>query len=482
MLVRAVSLFAALSSVLTGQNLLDPEFWRQHAVRDLAPLWLRHAPDASSGAFHTSLSREWAPERPTEKVPAMVSRQVFGFSAAYQLSGDERYLKQAAAGAAYLLKNGWDSAYGGWYDRLTPAGEPLDTSKSTPQQLYTDVGLTMYYVTTGDKAALEKVQSSLDIRRTKGRDPRQPGYVQQLNRDLTVADYGKNKHAHYGYVGSLLLNLSLATHDPAVVAYSRELMDMSLGRMKGPGGWLQGFNTKFDREWKMGGDGSTAETGAQLTAALALFRLYDQTRDTKYLAAGEDLGTRVTAAAFNPATGAWIDRFEAVSPHKPLTDAAVQWWIQIYGSFLQLHLYRHTGEKKYLNNFEQSERFYTTRMLDEEHGGVIPAVTPEGTPSGRIRKASPWRTSFHELEHALLNFLYLNLYVHGRPATLHYRLHGPGSYTLTPVDAPGLRIRSVTADGKPWKRYNALLRTVSLPDAKPRTFKVVFELPPAASL
>ncbi len=478
----ALALFLLLillpGSSFAAEDLLDPGYWRRQAVERLGPNWLRHAPDPKLGAFYTELARDWTPGN-SQKMPPMIARQIFGFCAVYLLSGDERYLEEARRGARYLLDHGWDRKHGGWYNRLTPGGAPLDERKTVSYQLYTNVGLTMYSFVTGDGEAIARVHRSLDIRRTRAHDTLFGGYVQELAPGLPVADWGKNKHAHYGYVGSLLLNLYLATGDAAVLGYSRELMDLSLGRMRDETGFFYGFHSKFNRRWErapfLAGGVDAASIGAQLTAALALFRLHQQTGDGRYLAAGRHTGELVTRHGWNSESGAWVDHVAAAPPHRPVASPTVHWWIQIYGSLLQLHLYRATGESRYLDNFQRSATFFEENFHDPVHGGIFPAVGADGAPRGKQRKAGPWQTSYHELEHALLNYLYLSLYVHGEPATLYFHLAGEGPHRVSPVDDPAVRIRNVEAEGRPHGAFDPRERTITLTGGAATKLRVVLE-------
>ncbi len=180
-----------------------------------------------NGAFYMTLSREGNPLPPWDKHPAMISREIFGFTAAYLLSGDETYLSTAREGAQYLLKHAWDEQYGGWYDVLDQSGNPKVTTKSVPNQLYTNVGLALYYFATGDGNALRHVKESVRIQKDHAFDNRNGGYFQTLNRDLSVADSSKSKHSHYGYTSSLLINLMMMTHDSEIRDFAEELMQIS---------------------------------------------------------------------------------------------------------------------------------------------------------------------------------------------------------------------------------------------------------------
>ncbi len=448
----------------------DPEHWRRQALDELMPNWYAKARDLEQGAFFMNLARDWTPEPPWDKVPALVSRHVYGFSAAYLLSGDEKYLAAAREGAEYLLEHAWDEKYGGWYDKLTRDGRPLVETKSVALQLYTNVGLTTYVFVSGDRRALDAVMKAVEIQFTRARDAERGGFAQTLGRDLSILDAGKNKHAHYGYLGSLLLNLYLVDRDPAILVKSRELADLSIARLKDAEGWYHGFRNRHDRDWKRTPsllDGrEVVSIGAELTAALAFLRLYHQTGDKKYLDEGRRIGEQAARAGRVPETGAWLDLVGAAPPYAAIAKPTVWWWVQIYGAFLELQLYRMTGDPGRLEDFRRSEGFFDRFFLDREKGGVFGSVAPDGALIGPGRKASDgeWHTSYHEMEHALLNYLYLSLYVQHRPAVLHFKFDGPATHYVSFVDDPAVRIAEVKMDGRPWKDFDARDRSVSVPD------------------
>lgn len=474
----AVSLASGSAAVDQKRRLMEPEFWKRQALEDLIPYWDRYARDAESGAFFMNLSRDWKPLPPWEKIPALVSRHVFGFSAAFLLSGYDPYLEVARDGADYLLARAWDPRYGGWFDRLARNGDVVTVTKTAANQLYTNVGLTEYFIASGDGRALTHVRKSIDIQKAGAFDDRFGGYAQSLNRDLSVLDGGKNKHAHFGYVGSLLLNLYLATRDPAILDWEKELMDLSLERMRDAEGWFHGWPDRFDQRWKLTpfliGGREVVSIGAQLTAALALLRLYHQSGMEKYLKTGRLLGDKLNRHGFDRKRGAWFDFVETKPPHRPVSDPVVWWWIQIYGSFLELQLYRVTGDAVHLENFRRSEEFFDRFLRDHERGGVFGSVDLDGRFRGEGRKASDseWHTSYHEMEHALLNYLYLNLYVHRTPAVLHFKLGGPTRHFVSLVDDPSVKIFSVKIDGQPWTDYDADERSVSVPPGKGHSVEV----------
>ncbi|NJD03435.1 MAG: hypothetical protein FIA99_12770 [Ruminiclostridium sp.] len=470
------------NEAVDGKMHMNAEYWRELALKDLIPYWYRYVRDKEYGGFYPNLSRDWRPFPPWDKYPAMISRQVFGFSTAYLLSGEDSYLDAARDGVDYLLEHAWDKEYGGWYDMLSRTGEPKETTKSIPLQLYTNVGLTMYFFTTGDIRIMPYIDESIRIQQTCGHDKEYGGYYQSLNRDLSVLDDGKNKHAHYGYVGSLLLNLWLATRDPEILKWECHLTDLTLERMMDQEyGWINGYCNRYDRQWKLTpftvNGAEIIPIGAQLTAALSFLRLYHQSGNTAYLEQGKALSDRINRYGWDSGRGVWIDLVEKAYPHRPAASCMVSNWIQIYGCFLQLQLYHLTKDRQYLERFIKSEAFWDKYLRDKEYGSVFSNVSPDGILDGDGRKAEPWRTSYHEMEHTLLNYLYLNVYINRQPASLHFRMDCSDTSKkrfVSLADDPSVQITGVKVNGQSWTGFDARERSIILPAGKDIKVKVIF--------
>jgi len=207
--------------------------------------------------------------------------------------------------------------------------------------------------------------------------------------------------------------------------------------------------------------------GAQLTAALAFLRLYHQSGEVKYRDYGESLGNLAIQQGWDGEGGGWFNFIQRKAPHAPVPKLQMQnWWVQIYGAFLQLQLYHITQEKQYLDRFQKMEGFFVRHFIDREYGGFFASVTPEGEFLGDGRKASVWHTSYHEIEHGLLNYLYLNLYVNRKPVVLHFLLNGgegPTRHFVSLVDDPAVEIGGVKIAGETWAEFDAQERSVGLP-------------------
>lgn len=325
----------------------------------------------------------------------------------------------------------------------------------------------------------------MNIRRTNARDREHDGYVQSLNRDLSIKDPSKGKHSHFGYTSSLLINLSMFTRDPEILRFAEELMQISIERMTDRDhGWMLGSPTMFSRDWTyipaMSHGKEIISAGAQLTAALAFLRLYGLTGKETYRERGVALGERVMRFAWDSESGGWHDQIERTAPHSFIGPRNVSWWIQCYGNFLQLHLYHISGDKRYLGHFQKMAAFWNSHFLDGKFGGVFQTVSRDGSPL-EMNKAVSWKASYHEMEHGLLNYLYLKLYVEKQPATLYFHLRKAqknAKHFVSPVEDPAVQIESVKINGKPWTAFNARERSVVLPEGTDLKMEVTLALKP----
>jgi mannose/cellobiose epimerase-like protein (N-acyl-D-glucosamine 2-epimerase family) len=452
---------------------LDGEFWRQQGLTQIIPFWQSHVRDTVNGAFYMSLSREGKPMPPWDKHPAMISRQVYGFTAAYLLSGNEKYLETANEGVDYLLKYAWDNKYGGWYDLLDQSGNPIVISKSVPCQLYTNVGLALYYFVTKDENVLNHIKESIRIQKVYAFDKIDGGYFQTLSRDLSVSDSSKSKHSHFGYTSSLLINLAMITRDKEILDFAEELEQISLEKMRDTvNGWFFGYPVPYDAKWNLThaklNNKEVISAGAQLTAILSLLRLFEITGNEIYQTQGIDLGNRLLHSAWDSTRGGWFEMIERVPPYEVQDTSSVTWWIQSYGLFLQLHLYNLTGERQYLDSYQKMAKFWDNYFVDKESGGVYQSVSPSGIPVINT-KAAIWKASYHEMENALLNYLYLNLYVNNKPVTLYFHIKNSLAKTrhfVSVIEDSSVQIIAVKINGKPWKSFNAAERSVDLPEGK----------------
>jgi len=161
-----------VSLLPTGQE------WIAHIQQDLLPYWTTPVALGNPvGNFPTFLGGDGSlidPHKPPPEVQAIdkretwllnrigrqytrtMSRQVYAFCVAYQMTGDEKYLRYAKAGIDYLYAKMIDpnGVFYSWTENGVPG--PENAKQRTSQDMaYALMGPAMYYYLTHDKTVLD---------------------------------------------------------------------------------------------------------------------------------------------------------------------------------------------------------------------------------------------------------------------------------------------------------------------------------------
>ncbi|MCK5734808.1 MAG: AGE family epimerase/isomerase [Candidatus Latescibacteria bacterium] len=461
------------------EAIMHGAFWRDQALHDIMPAWLAHGINPGTGRFYTGLTRDWKPIGSSNQYPTMLGRHLFSLSAAYLLSGEERYLALAKDTASYLIEHGWDHTYGGWYDSITETGAPESTTKRAFTQMYANTGLALYFFATRDPDALRCLERSNEIFETHAWDSEHEGYYVTLNRDLSVADTQKSFNPQIGLLSSYMLYWYLADGRPALLSQMERTMDVALRRMQAP---RDGFILDtFDRAWHCATsrweDGTEVlSAGGNIETSWIWMRLYHLTGNEAYRKSAVELGEKMIRVGSDGEHGGWYESFARDQTERHGPNKA--WFIQAYGNFMVLSLFNQREEARYLDLFRETALFWNQYILDPEFGGAYCNVDLAGNLVDGT-KGGGSKGSYHSMEHCLLNVLYLDLYVHKGRVPLYFNITSERSaeHLVCPVEDPAVHIAEATLDGKAWTDFDAVKRSVSLPAGKQMKLRVVLTKP-----
>lgn len=487
---RPLLLFAALALALPGAaraqpvdsaaaGVLDGAFWKRQGLEQILPAWTRQAADSAHGAFFAELSRDWTPDRSARKYPGMIGRHVFSYAAAYLMSGREKHRQRAAETVDFMISRGWDERYGGWYNALTRTGAVADSSKDLFMQIYAATGLALYYAATRSERALRYLRRTDRLIQEHAWDEGRGGYVRSLRRDLSVKEPVKDFSPQLAPVSGYLLYLYRATGEQRYRERAERLLDLALDKMRDPEtGWIR---ERYGRGWQFLEDqkNNWVNVGHNIEVAWMLLRLHLLNENSRYERVALELSRKLAEHAFREETGAWLHRLKPGDPSAHPEETP--WWVQAYGNFLQLYLYRATGDEAALRRFQKGARFWNDHFVDEHYGGTVLFTTLGGSVTNGA-KGVRTKTSYHAMEHALLGYLLASWWVEKQPAALHFRVADPApGDTLRPavVGDDALRLQQVTTNGTDVTPAPGGAPLVSLPDRDPG--RVTATLAPGAA-
>ena len=447
-------------------GVLRGDGWLRHHREDLMPYWdIPEALGEPVGNFPSFRGRngELLPESPdpdsTNRGLSTLARQVYGYSVAFLLTGEDRYLTYAKAGIDWIDTKAKDPVYGGYYGALRVNGQPVDREANKSLFDLASVGLAygMYFNVTRDPAAEAGLLAVRDLIFAKYFDAAQNRMKDSLNYALTTeVDTGGNG----GDITNLLVpgtavslpNAALLS-DPARRAQFKSdlrlLTEILIARHKNSGAanpanrfWFWGRTGRF-------GMFNAAQTdfGHNIKSYEMIFNANNVFADRPWDSLSQDRENLLTRAWDNTASR-WNERIRNFVPGNVEPDSG--WWIhdEADQTLAALDLAQDFTRKVQLARSAQT-------FLDVyvDHDPAYPAretfsrVERTGLETD-LRKSFFGKNMLHNHEHALI------MYLHGRalegmPAKLYYAF--PAEQALTAVakpywfDAAG-EFRTVTRD------------------------------------
>jgi mannose/cellobiose epimerase-like protein (N-acyl-D-glucosamine 2-epimerase family) len=480
----------AAQPVLQSEHLADPALLVDY-VDTSARFWLNVYDADDDGGFFTNVDREgnvinaWG----RNKNVMTQSRDAYAMVRAFQLTGDEAYLDYARGALDFMYAHGWDTANGGWFDRLGETGTPLNPNDNKS-------AFHAHYALLGPMAMVEATDSALDAEwLDRGYDWNEDhlwdertdffGYYDRVGRSGGGAT-GKSFNATVDALTTHALQRYLLTGDAAYRTRLEELAANMRDRLVASmDEQAIGFAEKYDSNWIPLASEQLTIMGHVLKTAWCFGRLYEVLGDDEYLALGEQVAQHVLDRGYDHAYGGPYKDYNRVTGQMQLwgiPDTTKAWWQMEQAVMAGLELYRHTGEDRWLAMADETMDFFMTYFADPVYGEVYADRTRYGEPVPQWgdHKGDGNKAGYHSTELGYYAYLQATLFVHGAEATLHYRFDAvpeARALRLNPLDvAEGtLRLTRVLLDGQPYDDYDADALTLHLAAGVGGHFEVGFE-------
>ena len=488
-----VLLFSAAIPLLEAQTVTSPYLNDPDRaigyVDSCARFWMK-AYDSVQGGFYMNIDRTgnlisaWG----TGKNTLNQSRDAYGFLRAYQLTGNQEYLIYARRALDFLYRSGWDNTHGGWYNEVNRFGVPSNpgAEKTAYYQHYAMLGIT---------AAVEVMDDSLDrawlMRSLAHMDshfwdarPDRFGYY-----DRTAANgsnpAGKSFNATVDAVTTHLLSLYLMTRDSVYLVRLQKVADNMVNRLAASAATQAiGFVEGYDTNWNPDPANTMTIMGHMLKTAWCLGRLNPVIRNYAQVAVAEQLVESVLQKGYDHQNGGPYKDYDRGSGQMLMwgqADTAKAWWQmeQAVTAGLMLDYLTEKPGAPYLKMADETLNSFMTHFVDHQYGEVYENRTKYGAQIWDTNKGSSGKAAYHSTELGYYVYLYGNLLVNRKFATLHY-FFKPVDHNrvvlLDPISVPTM-ITSVTLDGVDFSRHaGSLANTLVIPANVGGDFAVTFFL------
>jgi mannose/cellobiose epimerase-like protein (N-acyl-D-glucosamine 2-epimerase family) len=449
--VVALVLIAPTSA--TGQVVLQNEYLANPDAALLladttAQFWIPTI-DEVNGAFYTNINRDGARSNDEQHMLTQ-TQNAYGMVRAFQMTGDTTYLHYAQRALDYMYANEWDAEHGGWLDR--------NQGKEAFTHHYALIGISSMFEVTRDSSHWEMLMQAYEANEEHLWDAREQylGYFERADEDWSNAN-GKAFSATMDAITTHALYLYLMTGEPRFKERLLQLADNAVDHFVASMDDRDfGFTETFDSNWNPPWWGGSFDfTGHFTKTAWCLGRIYQVEDDPRYLAAMQRIMDDV------------LDQEEAYH------DFISQWWEYEEAFTSGVTAYYLTGNEAYLTHADERLEYFFDTHWDPVYHEFYYSENDD-------HKGSYYKTSYHSLEMAYYLYLYGNLYLHDRPASLYYRFEPSGSereVSLYPLAIKDdlLEVTSVTLDGEPFTAFDPASRTLSLQPEQGGIFKVTFE-------
>ena len=346
-----------------------------------------------------------------EKFLTMQGRQLWFFSTLARAGIEaEPALAAAKAGFDFLEGQMRDRRYGGYFAKVSDAGQPTDRRKHAYLNAFALYGLVAYHGASGDPQALAAAQDLFRVLDQKAYDRPHGGYVEFFTEDWQpITD--PNERSYVGTSGTKTYNTHLhllealtalyrAWPDPLVRQRLAELVVINAATVRHPD-----FPCNIDGwrpDWRM------VEVPANLRASYG----HDIECAWLTLNAARALGwsPRLLRGWAEALCGYSLtfgfDRthggFYYTGPlGRPADDTRKEWWVQAEALVSMLEMYRLTGKPEYYDAFRRTFAFVQKHQVAPE-GSWWATRTADGSPKSNQR-SSPWQGAYHNGRALLLS-------------------------------------------------------------------------------
>jgi cellobiose epimerase len=375
---------------------------RQTLKSSLVDFYLPACVDRVNGGYLESLrDGKFAPTG--EKFLTLQGRQLWFFSTLAREGIEQKdALAAAKAGFDFLEGRMRDRQHGGYFAKVSDAGQPTDRRKHVYLNAFALYGLVAYHRATGEREALAAAQDLFRTLEEKAHDRRHGGYAEFFTADWRPLTDPKEP-CYVGAAGTKTYNTHLhlleaftelyrAWPDPLVRERLAELLVINTHTVRHPD-----FPYNIDG-WRP--DWRRALTPANLRAS------YGHDVECAWLALDAARALGLPPALLR----GWAEGLCGYSlqygydrrhggfyytgpPGKPADDTRKEWWVQAEALVSMLEMYRLTGRREYYDAFSGTLDFVEKHQVARA-GSWWATRAADGSAHGDQR-SSPWQGAYH---------------------------------------------------------------------------------------
>ena len=471
---------------LKSKYLINPDL-NIGFVDSCATFWL-NAYDEINGGFYTNVSKEgnvltnWG----TNKDMITQSRNAYGLTRAYMLTGNDTYLEYAKKALDFMHSSAWDSINGGWYNSINKFGQPnnINEDKTAFNQHYALLGISAFAEAKNDSISRVRLEDAWGHNEAALWDPDEInfGYYDKANYNWSQLN-GKSFNATVDALTTHLFTIYLKEQNEYVYIQNIQfVVDNILERLiPSMDDQMIGFAEEYNTGWSIKSNETMTIMGHLLKTAWCLGRAYHIDNNPEFIAGAEKIIYDVLLKGYDVENGGPYKDYNRVTGEMLMwgnPDTAKAWWQMEQAVVAGLIMYDITKEDKYLQMADETLDFFMNYFVDHIFGEVYENRTKYGEETWGEHKGNGFKAGYHSIELGYYAYLYSKLFLHNESISLYYNIE-PGEWQTIPLNPllmnlDHLFITSVELDGEEFANFSSERRELVIDKNIGGEFKVTF--------
>lgn len=376
----------------------------EHEFSSILSWWMNHAIDEQYGGFYGSIDHHNTVDILAPKGSVLNSRILWTFSAAYNFTGHQPYLKMATRAYEYIVTHLLDDTMGGIYWTVDHSGHPFDTKKQVYAQAFALYAFAEYYKATRQEPVKDRAIELYTLIERFSYDKEQEGYYEAFTREwgplndlrLSAKDANEKKSMNtHLHVLEAYTNLHRIWPDEGLRKQITRLINNFLDHIVHPVTYHQ--TLFFDEHWH--NRSSIVSFGHDVEASWLLTEAAHIIPDGELIIRVKKVALQMAYAAARGLDydgGMWYEQDSATS----LWVKEKHWWPQAEALVGFFHAWQVSGDNAFLqhtlNNWEFIRENIIDTTLGEWRWGVLnEASGTEKTIMSWEDKAGLWKCPYH---------------------------------------------------------------------------------------
>ena len=367
-------------------------------LSSILKFWQENTIDNEFGGFYGKLDNSNNVFADAPKGSVLNSRILWTFSAAYNLTGNDDYLRTAERAFGYFVDHFIDKKYGGVYWSVDFKGDPFDTKKQFYALSFAIYGLSEYYRCTKNKEAKELAKELYYLIIEHSYDTINGGYIEALSEDWKEIDdlrlskkdanekKSMNTHLH---VLEGFANLYRIWSDEVLKNKIAELINIFLDHIiENKTNHLVLF---FDEKWNV--KSNIMSFGHDIEAAWLIQEAAEVIGDNELVGKVKIKSVEIANAAaegLDNDGGLWYE-YDAYENHLIKEKHS---WPQAESMIGFFNAWQISSDEKYLDKSISSWRFVKDHIIDKKNGEWFWGVT-ENYSLMKEDKVGIWKCPYH---------------------------------------------------------------------------------------